>query len=104
MNAMIYAAGLGTRLKPLTENKPKALIEVQGVTLIERAITKLAKSGFDRIIINVHHHAKQLINFLNNNTFSAQIIISNESSELLDTGGGLKNAESFFDKMRLFGL
>ena len=102
MNAMIYAAGLGTRLKPLTENKPKALIEVQGVTLIERAITKLAKSGFDRIIINVHHHAKQLINFLNNNTFSAQIIISNESSELLDTGGGLKNAESFFNKNEAF--
>ena len=99
---MIFAAGLGTRLMPLTENKPKALVEIQGVTLIERAIKKLAKSGFDRIIINVHHHAKQLINFLNNNTFDAEIIISNESSELLDTGGGLKKAKKFFNKNEAF--
>ncbi|MCD4773657.1 MAG: nucleotidyltransferase family protein [Bacteroidales bacterium] len=98
MNAMIFAAGMGTRLMPLTKNKPKALIEVQGVTLIERAIKKLVSSGFDRIIINVHHHANQLIDFLNNNNFDADINISDESDKLLDTGGGLKKAERFFDK------
>ncbi len=99
---MIYAAGLGTRLMPLTKNKPKALVEVQGITLIERAIKKLVRSGFDRIIVNVHHHANQLIDFLNNNNFDADIKISDETSKLLDTGGGLKKAESFFDKNEAF--
>ena len=102
MNAMIYAAGMGTRLMPLTKNKPKALVEVQGITLIERAIKKLVRSGFDRIIVNVHHHAEQLIDFLNKNNFDVDIEISDETSKLLDTGGGLKKAEKFFDKNEAF--
>lgn len=102
MNAMILAAGMGTRLMPLTKNKPKALIEVRGISLLERAIKKLTGSGADKIIINVHHHSQQIISFINNVDFDAEIIISDESSKLLDTGGGLKNAKDYFDKNKPF--
>jgi NDP-sugar pyrophosphorylase family protein len=98
MKAMILAAGLGTRMKPLTDTKPKALIEVAGKTLLEIVIQNLIKYGFDEIIVNVHHFADQIIAFLNRkNSFNIRIEISDESGELLDTGGGLKKASRFFD-------
>ena len=98
MKAMILAAGLGTRMKPLTDNRPKALIEVSGKTLLEIVITSLKKHGFDEIIINVHHFAGQIIEFLKRkNNFNIRIEISDERDELLDTGGGLKKASRFFD-------
>lgn len=103
MRAFILAAGLGTRLQPLTNNKPKALVEINGTPLLEIVITKLIKSGFDQIIINVHHFAEQITGFLNSkNNFGIEIKISNESGLLLDTGGGLKNAAWFFDDNKPF--
>jgi len=93
---MLLAAGLGTRLKPLTDTKPKALIEIFGKTLLEIAILKLKNHGFTEIVINVHHFARQIIDFLNkNNNFGTKIYISNEQDKLLDTGGGIKNAAQF---------
>lgn len=97
MKAMILAAGLGTRLKPLTDSIPKALIKIKGKTLLEIALNNLIKSGFNNIIINVHHHSGQIIQFLNKNKFNADITISDETDKLLDTGGGLKKAKLFFD-------
>ncbi len=98
MKAMILAAGLGTRLRPLTNYKPKALVEVGGMPLLEIAIRRLKYFGFQDIIINVHHFAEQVINFLEkNNHFDINIQISDERDQLLDTGGGLKHARHFFD-------
>ena len=97
MQAMILAAGLGTRLKPITEELPKALVEVNGKTLLEIAIRNLIENDFRRIIINVHHFAKKVKDFINNNTFAADIFISDESDLLLDTGGGIKHAKKFFE-------
>ncbi|MBI1936714.1 MAG: nucleotidyltransferase family protein [Ignavibacteriales bacterium] len=103
MRAFILAAGLGTRLQPLTNNKPKALVEINGTPLLEIVITKLINSGFDQIIINVHHFAEQITSFLNSrNNFGIEIKISDESGMLLDTGGGLKNAAWFFDDSQPF--
>ena len=97
MQAMILAAGLGTRLKPITEELPKALVEVNGKTLLEIAIRNLIENDFRRIVINVHHFADKVKEFLDNNTFAADIFISDESDLLLDTGGGIKHAKKFFD-------
>jgi NDP-sugar pyrophosphorylase family protein len=98
MKAMIFAAGLGTRLRPLTNNKPKALVEYKGKTLLEICIRKIINSGFDEIIINVHHFAGQIIKFLEkNNYFDTKIHISDETKQLLETGGGLFFAKHFFD-------
>lgn len=99
MQAMILAAGLGTRLKPLTDDTPKALINVYGRTLLEIAIRNLIEYGFNKIIINVHHHADKIKQFIEANTFAADIFISNETELLLDTGGGIKNALHFFDNL-----
>ena len=97
VKAMILAAGLGTRLKPLTESKPKALLEINGRTLLERAIIHLAEAGINEIIINVHHFPDQIIGFLTKNeNFGLRISVSDESGQLLDTGGGLKKVENFF--------
>ncbi|GAB7087937.1 nucleotidyltransferase family protein [Marinifilum fragile] len=97
LNAMIFAAGLGTRLKPYTNTKPKALVELAGKTLLERAIQKLVKLGVDRIVINVHHFADLIEDFLKeNNNFGVDIRISDERDHLLDTGGGLKKAIDLF--------
>jgi len=93
---MIFAAGLGTRLYPLTANKPKALVEVCGKPLLEHAITKLVSSGFNNIVINVHHFGDMIIDYVGKNKFDADIHISDERAELLDTAGGLKFAEPFF--------
>jgi NDP-sugar pyrophosphorylase family protein len=97
MQAMILAAGLGTRLKPITEELPKALVEVNGKTLLEIAIRNLIENDFRKIIINVHHFADKVKDFIDKNTFAADIFISDESDLLLDTGGGIKFAKKFFD-------
>lgn len=98
MKAMLLAAGLGKRLQPLTDHTPKALIEVNGTPLLRIAIEYLAHHGFNEIIINVHHHAGQIVDFLKaNHNFAQRIIISDETDRLLDTGGGLKKAAWFFD-------
>jgi NDP-sugar pyrophosphorylase family protein len=93
---MIFAAGLGTRLYPLTANKPKALVKYQGKTLLEHAITKVMEAGIQHIVVNVHHFGEQIIDFINQNHFNAKIDISDEREKLLDTAGGLKHAEHFF--------
>lgn len=94
---MILAAGLGTRLRPLTDSIPKALVKIKNQTLLEKVIQRLKSFGFDQIIINVHHFADQIIQFIkNNNSFDIQIEISEEDT-LLNTGGGLKKAAWFFD-------
>lgn len=97
MQAMILAAGLGTRLKPITESIPKALVEVNGKTLLDITIRKLIENDFRKIIINTHHFSNKLKEFLDRNTYAADIIISDESDLLLDTGGGLKYAQKYFD-------
>lgn len=97
MKAMIFAAGLGTRLKPLTDNIPKALVTIGGKPLLQHTIEKLKSSGFDEIIINIHHFADQIVEFiLSKNSFDIKIEFSDESNELLDTGGGIKKASHFF--------
>jgi N-acetyl-alpha-D-muramate 1-phosphate uridylyltransferase len=96
MKAMLFAAGLGTRLKPLTDNKPKALVEINGISLLEIVIQKLVRSGCNEIVINVHHFSKQIIDFLHSkDNFGIRIDISDETDLLLDTGGGLKKASQF---------
>jgi NDP-sugar pyrophosphorylase family protein len=95
--AMILAAGLGTRLRPITDTIPKALMKVDGRTLLEGAIRHLANYGVKEIIINVHHFADQIIQYLDRNSnFNLNITISDEKDQLLDTGGGLKKSSGFF--------
>ncbi len=104
MRAMILAAGLGTRLQPLTDNLPKALVKIRDITLLQIAINNLVRNGFDKIIINVHHFADQIIQFIKENNFGADITISDERDKLLDTGGGLKKASRFFNDGKPFLL
>ena len=95
--AMILAAGLGTRLRPITNTRPKALVKVDGRTLLEGAIRHLADYGVKDLIINVHHLADQIIQFLvRNRNFGLNITISDERDQLLDTGGGLRKVSWFF--------
>ncbi len=101
---MILAAGLGTRLRPLTDHKPKALVEVNGIPLLEILIRRLKQNGIREIIINTHHFADQIAAFIKQKKqFDMRIEIS-EEKELLDTGGGLKKAAWFFDDGRPFLL
>lgn len=96
MRAMILAAGLGTRLRPLTENRPKALVEIAGRTLLEITLTRLRACGISDVIINVHHFAGLILEYLEKNrNFGMNIAVSTEEV-LLDTGGGLKKAAYFF--------
>jgi NDP-sugar pyrophosphorylase family protein len=96
MKAMILAAGLGTRLRPLTDDRPKALVEVAGRTLLEITLSRLRRFGVREVIINVHHRAEMIVEYLKkNNNFGMGIEISREEI-LLDTGGGLKKAAYFF--------
>jgi NDP-sugar pyrophosphorylase family protein len=96
MKAMILAAGLGTRLRPLTDDRPKALVEINGRTLLEITLSCLHKFGVSEVIINVHHFADMIVDYLKtNNNFGMRIEISREDI-LLDTGGGLKKAAHFF--------
>jgi NDP-sugar pyrophosphorylase family protein len=97
MKAMILAAGLGTRLRPLTNDRPKALVEVAGHTLLEITLRRLASFGIREIIVNVHHFADLVVEYLRKNrNFGLRIEISREDDRLLDTGGGLKKAAWFF--------
>jgi mannose-1-phosphate guanylyltransferase len=96
MKAMILAAGLGTRLRPLTDDRPKALVEINGRTLLEITLTRLKTFGVREVIINVHHFTDRIVAYLKaNNNFGMQIELSREEV-LLDTGGGLKRAGWFF--------
>lgn len=97
MQAMIFAAGLGTRLKPLTDHLPKALVPINGKPLLQWNIEKLRAAGFTRIVINVHHFPTLIRDFLaSNKNFGIDIFLSDEQEELLDTGGGLLKASRFF--------
>ena len=96
MEAMIFAAGLGTRLQAETQNKPKALVQIGNKTLLQLAIEKLKKAGVSNIVINVHHFSEKIRAFVSDNDFGIPILISDETEELLDTGGGLKKAAPFF--------
>jgi NDP-sugar pyrophosphorylase family protein len=96
MKAMILAAGLGTRLHPLTNDRPKALVEIAGRTLLEITLSRLREAGVREVIVNVHHFAEMVIAYLKSNqNFGMRIEISREDT-LLDTGGGLKRAAWFF--------
>jgi len=96
MRAMILAAGLGTRLQPLTNDRPKALVEVAGHTLLEITLSRLRAFGIREVIVNTHHFADAIAEYLKKNTnFGMRIQLSHEE-ELLDTGGGLKKAAWFF--------
>jgi len=95
---MIFAAGLGTRLRPLTDNRPKALIEVAGVALLEINIRRLIHFGVREIIINTHHFADQIAAFIEaKKQFGIRVVLSHEVEKPLETGGGLKKAAWFFD-------
>lgn len=103
MKAMILAAGLGTRLKPITDSRPKVLLEAGPYTLLEFAIRKLKAAGFDELIINVHHFAPMVVDYLRKNAnFGCRITISDESEALLDTGGAIAKAAWFFDDHQPF--
>jgi mannose-1-phosphate guanylyltransferase len=98
MKAMVLAAGLGTRLRPLTDNRPKALVEINGQTLLGITLARLRDFGIREVIVNVHHFADMVVDYLKkNNNFGMRIEISREEV-LLDTGGGLKKAAWFFLK------
>lgn len=97
MKGMIFAAGLGTRLAPFTYHHPKALVEVGGVPMLERVILRMRDAGICHIVVNVHHFADQIVDFLKaNDNFGLNIQISDESNLLLDTGGGLRKAAECF--------
>lgn len=96
MKAMIFAAGLGTRLRPLTDTMPKALVPVGGVPMLRRVIEKLKAAGIDEFVVNVHHFAGQIEDYLaSNGDFGVHIDISRETERPLETGGGIRRAEPF---------
>ena len=98
MKAMIFAAGLGTRLYPLTHDKPKALVEIGGKTLLQMAIEKVSQGGYNELVVNVHHFGNQIIEYLaRNNNFGISITISDERDDLLDTGGGILKAAPWLE-------
>ena len=94
--AMILAAGLGTRLKALTQDKPKALVPLKGKPLLQHCIENLIANGFHHIVINVHHFGEQIIDFVESHHFNADIQISDERDLLMDTGGGIVKATPLF--------
>jgi len=95
MKAIIFAAGLGTRLHPMTNNCPKALIKLNGKPLIWYAVTKLIDCGVTQIVVNIHHFGEQIIDYFGKNSFGVPIVFSDERNFLLDTGGGLLKARDF---------
>jgi NDP-sugar pyrophosphorylase family protein len=98
MKAMIFAAGLGTRLRPLTNDRPKALVEVNGVSLLEHNIRRLMHFGVTEIIVNTHHFSEKIEALLKEkNNFGIRIEVSHEVGQPLETGGGLKKAAWFFE-------
>ncbi len=99
MNALIFAAGLGTRLQEVTKNIPKALVEVDGKPMLWHAVQKLTSIGVKRIVVNVHHYAENIEEYINQLQIDGvEILISNEKDELLETGGGLLKAAPLFIK------
>ena len=96
MEGFILAAGLGTRLRPLTADRPKALVEIGGETLLEHTIHRLEEAGIRHIVVNVHHFGEKVIDFLQSRSWASIIDISDERTRLLDTGGGLKHAAPLF--------
>lgn len=103
MKVLIFAAGLGTRLKPLTDRKPKALVEAGGRPLLEWLLLKLKNQGFTDIVINVHHFADQIKDFVRvNNSFGLDIRFSDETDLLRDTGGGIRHAENLLNDSEPF--
>lgn len=98
MKAMLFAAGLGTRLKPFTDRHPKALAEVNGKTLLEHSLRYLQRYGIEDVIVNVHHFADQIEQVLqDNNGFGSWVTVSDEREMVLETGGGLLKAAPYFD-------
>lgn len=95
--AMIFAAGLGTRLYPLTKDKPKALVEINGQPLLQTVIERIIAAGITDIVVNVHHFSQLVKDYLASHSFEANIRISDETDFLLDTGGGLKFAEQLLN-------
>lgn len=96
MNGMIFAAGLGTRLRPLTNDRPKALVELKGKTLLERVIERMKEVQVERLVINVHHFADLVERFLKEKgNFGMDIVLSDEREKLLDTGGGVLRAREY---------
>lgn len=95
--AMILAAGLGTRLKPLTDTMPKALVPVGGTPLLDRNIRRLMDFGYTRFVVNVHHFAQQILDFVAQQDYAPLVRFSDETEQLLETGGGLKHAQDLFD-------
>lgn len=97
MKAMIFAAGLGTRLKPITDTLPKALVPVGGEPLLSHIIRKLVSAGYDHLVVNVHHFPDQIIGYLQQHDFGVPIDISDERDGLLETGGGVAHARPFLE-------
>ena len=93
MKAMIFAAGLGTRLKPITDTMPKALVPVCGQPLLYHVISKLVAAGYDDLVVNVHHFPDQIIHYLHAHDFGAHIAVSDERDFLRETGGGIRYAK-----------
>jgi len=105
MKAMVFAAGLGTRLKPVTDKIPKPLIEINGKPVIEYVLERLIKNGVDEVIINIHHFGSQIVDYIDSKkSYGIRIEFSDESDLLLDTGGGLKKAYWFFNDSKPFIL
>lgn len=96
MKALIFAAGLGTRLKPITDRLPKALVPVDGRPLLDRTIERLIDAQVSEIVVNVHHLGDQIIDFLARKSYPVSVKISDERAKILDTGGGLKKALTCF--------
>lgn len=94
--AMILAAGLGTRLKPLTDTMPKALVPVSGRPLLDINIRRLMEQGYDRFVVNIHHFAQQIIDFVKEQDYAPLVHFSDETDQLLETGGGMKKAQGLF--------
>ena len=92
MKALIFAAGLGTRLRPITDTMPKALVPVAGVPMLQRVLCRLRDAGIDSFVVNVHHFAEQIVAFLAEHDFGVPVAISREEREPLETGGGIRHA------------
>lgn len=98
MRAMLFSAGLGSRLRPYTDNCPKALVEIDGCSLLEINLGRLVACGFEEVVINIHHYGEQIINFLGQRKdWGIRILLSDERMQLLDTGGGLLKARPLLD-------
>lgn len=97
MKALLFAAGLGTRIQKISKGKPKALVELNGKTLLERAVDYLSNNGISELIVNIHHQADMMEEFISSQDFPIPVHISDERAQLLDTGGGLLKARHFFE-------